>query len=107
MRKILKGDQVVVLAGKDRGKQGVVIRVLNDRVYVEGINILRKHKKPNPMKGELGGIVEQSMSIHVSNVSLLNPKTGMAHKVGFKKTQSGQKVRYFRSTDDLVQGREV
>ena len=102
-RKIRRDDEVVVLAGKDKGKQGKVFRVLNsdDRLVVEGINIVKKHVKPNPQLDEAGGIVEKEASIHVSNVALVNPATGKADRVGFR-FEDGKKVRVFKSNGELV-----
>lgn len=103
MRKIKKGDQVVILAGKDKGKQGAVLRVPGrDMVIVENINIVKKHAKANPMKGEPGGIVDKEMPMHVSNVAIFNPVTGKADRVGFKSLEDGRKVRYFKSNGEVV-----
>jgi large subunit ribosomal protein L24 len=102
-RKIRRDDEVVVLAGKDKGKQGKVIRVLacDDRVVVEGVNIVKKHTKPNPQLGEAGGIIEKEAAIHVSNVAVLNPATGKADRIGFR-VEDGKKVRVFKSNGELV-----
>ncbi|MGB3724674.1 MAG: 50S ribosomal protein L24 [Glaciecola sp.] len=102
-RKIRRDDEVVVLAGKDKGKQGKVLRVLasEDRVYVEGVNIVKKHQKPNPQAGEPGGIIDKEASIHVSNIALVNPATGKADRVGFR-MEDEKKVRFFKSNGDLV-----
>lgn len=103
MRKIRKGDQVVILAGRDRGKRGTVLAVRDDgRVSVDGINIVRKHQKPNPARGIEGGIVEKPMPIHGSNVALFNPATGKADKVGFRLLADGRKVRFFKATNEVV-----
>ncbi len=104
MSKIRKGDQVVVLTGKDKGKRGTVLRVVteSDRAVVEGVNRVKKHTKPNPMKGTTGGIVEQEMSIHVSNIALFNPATSKADRVGFKILDDKRKVRVFRSNGEAV-----
>ena len=103
MRKIRKGDDVVVIAGKDKGKRGNVIRVLpEDRLVVENINIIKRHTKPNPQRGQAGGIVEKEASIHVSNVALFNPGTGKADRVGVRQLEDGRKVRYFKSTNEVV-----
>lgn len=103
MRKIKQGDTVVVLAGKDKGKQGNVLRVLpDDRVLVEKINIVKKHVRPNPNKGEQGGIVDKEAPLHVSNVALYNPHTGKADRVGIKVLEDGRKVRYFKSNGEVV-----
>ncbi len=104
MRKIKRGDEVVVITGKDRGKRGKVLRVVGDRVIVEGVNIVKKHQKPNPVLGIEGGIVEREAPIHISNVMLFNPKTGRGDRVGFKFLENGRKVRYFKSTGDIVEG---
>jgi large subunit ribosomal protein L24 len=101
--KIRKGDDVIVLAGKDKGKRGTVLRTLEDeRVVVENINLAKKHMKPNPNKGEPGGIVEKEMPLHVSNVALYNPATDKADRVGFKSLEDGRKVRYFKSNGEVV-----
>ena len=103
MDKIKRGDEVVVLAGKDKGKRGKVVkRAVNDRVVVEGINIVKKHQKPNPMKDIPGGIVEKQMPIHISNVGLYNPQTNKADRVGFRFLEDGRKVRYFKSTQEII-----
>jgi large subunit ribosomal protein L24 len=103
MRRIKKGDQVVVLAGKDRGKRGVVLGIEDDdRVLVEGVNMVKKHQKPIPMRQIAGGIVEKPMPIHVSNIALLNPATNRAEKVGFRLLADGRKVRYFKATNEVV-----
>lgn len=103
MRKIKKGDQVVVLAGKDKGKQGTVLRVIDDqKVVVENINMVKKHAKGNPMKGEPGGILDKEMPMDISNVAIFNPTTGKADRVGFKILEDGRKVRYFKSNDEVV-----
>jgi large subunit ribosomal protein L24 len=103
MNKIRKGDNVIVLAGKDKGKRGAVLRrVDEERVLVEGINKVKKHAKPNPLKNQPGGILEKEMPIHVSNVALLNPQTQKADRVGFKIMEDGRKVRVFKSTGEMV-----
>jgi large subunit ribosomal protein L24 len=103
MNKIRKGDEVVVLAGKDKGRRGAVLRRVDDeRVVVEGVNRVKKHVRPNPMKGETGGIVEKEMPIHVSNVALFNPVQQKADRVGFKVLEDGRKVRFFKSNGELV-----
>ena len=102
-RKIRRDDEVVVLAGKDKGKQGKVLKVLpsEDRLVIEGVNLMKKHQKPNPQLGVAGGIVEKEASIHVSNVAVVNPKTGKADRVGFR-VEGEKKVRVFKSNGDLV-----
>jgi large subunit ribosomal protein L24 len=103
MRKIRKGDQVVVLTGRDRGKRGTVVRVHSDgRVTVENINLVKRHTRGNPLRGTAGGIVEKEMPIHVSNVGLFNPATRKADRVGFKVLEDGRKVRVFRSTGEVA-----
>jgi large subunit ribosomal protein L24 len=103
MRKIRKGDQVIILAGKDKGKRGAVIAVPEEgRVVVDGVNVVRKHQKPIPMKGVSGGIVEKAMPIHLSNVALYNPSTNKPDRVGFRLLADGRKVRYFKSTNEVV-----
>ena len=101
--KIRRDDEVVVLAGKDKGKQGKVLRVLiaDNRVIVEGVNLVKKHTKPNPQLGVAGGIVEKEASIHVSNVAIVNPGTGKADRVGFR-FEDEKKVRFFKSNGELV-----
>jgi large subunit ribosomal protein L24 len=105
--KIRKGDLVVVTAGKDKGKKGSVLRVLESKVLVEGLNRVKKHQRPNPVKGQTGGIVDKEMPLHVSNVALVNPATGKADRVGFKflEAQGGnapRKVRFFKSNGEVV-----
>ncbi len=103
MRKIRKGDDVIITAGKDKGKQGTVSRVMpNDRVVVGGINMVKRHTKPNPNAGVAGGIVDKEMPIHISNVALFNPITKKADRIGIKTLEDGKKVRYFKSNDEVV-----
>ncbi len=103
MDKIRKGDQVVVIAGKDKGKRGTVARRVDaDHVIVEGINRVKKHVKPNPVKGVVGGVVDKDMPLHISNVSLYNPATKRGDRVGFKLLEDGKKVRIFKSSGELV-----
>ncbi len=103
MNKIRKGDDVVVIAGKDKGKRGTVLSRLDDEhLVVEGVNRVKKHTKPNPMKGQPGGIVEKEMPIQVSNVALFNPGTQKADRVGFKLLDDGRKVRVFKSNGEVV-----
>jgi large subunit ribosomal protein L24 len=104
MEKIRKGDGVVVIAGRDKGKRGTVIRRLDDEMLlVEGVNRVKKHVRPNPMKGDQGGIVEKEMPIHQSNVALFNPATQKADRVGAKVLEDGRKVRVFKSNGELVE----
>lgn len=102
MKRIKKGDQVIVIAGKDKGRQGTVLKVADDRVLVETINMAKKHTKPNPMAGVEGGIVDVAMPLDVSNVMLLNPMTNKGDRVGFKTLDDGRKVRYFKSNGEVV-----
>ena len=103
MNKIRKGDQVVVTTGKDKGKRGTVLRVLpTSKVVVEGINRVKKHQKPNPMKGMTGGIVEKEMALHVSNVAIFNSASSKADRVGFRVLEDGRKVRFFKSNGEVV-----
>ncbi len=104
MEKIRKGDEVIVIAGKDKGKRGTVLRrVDEDHLVVEGVNRVKKHVRPNPVKGVTGGIVEKDMAIHISNVALVNPATGKAERVGFKLLEDGKKVRVFKSSGQTVE----
>ena len=103
MEKIRKGDQVVVIAGKDKGKRGTVTRRVDaERVGVEGINRVKKHVKPNPGKGVVGGVIDKEMPLHISNVSLYNPATKKGDRVGFKLLDDGKKVRVFKSNGEVV-----
>jgi len=103
MQKIKKGDDVVVLVGKDKGKRGTVVRIVDDRrVVVENVNMVKKHQKPNPQKGEPGGIIEKEMSLDLSNVGLYNPERGGADRVGIKILGDGRKVRVFKSNGEVV-----
>ena len=102
MNKIRKGDEVIVLTGRDKKRRGTVLqRIDDDHVLVEGINVVKKHVRPNPMQGTTGGIVEKTMPIHVSNVALYNPATGKGDRVGIKEVD-GRKVRIFRSNGEVV-----
>jgi large subunit ribosomal protein L24 len=103
MRKLKKGDEVIVIAGRDKGKIGEVLQVLdNDRMLVNDVNIVKRHTKPNPMKGQQGGIIEMEAPINVSNLAIYNPETKKADRLGFKQLQDGRKVRYFKSTGEVV-----
>ena len=108
MQKIRKGDTIVVTTGKERGKRGTVLRVLESgKVLVEGLNRVKKHQRPNPVKGQTGGIIDKEMALHLSNVMLLNPATGKGDRVGFKflEAQGGaapRKVRFFKSNGEVV-----
>ena len=103
MNKIRQGDEVVVIAGKDKGRRGMVARRVDaGRVVVEGVNRVKKHVRPNPMKGEVGGIVEKEMPIDISNVALFNPAARKGDRVGIKELEDGRKVRFFKSNGELV-----
>lgn len=104
MQKIRRGDDVVVVAGRDKGKRGMVLQRLDEQsLLVEGVNRVKKHVKPNPMKGVTGGIQEKEMPIHLSNVALFNPATQKGDRVGVKVLEDGRKVRVFRSNGELVE----
>ena len=103
MEKIRKGDDVIVIAGKDKGKRGSVVRCVDSEfVVVEGVNRVKKHVKPNPVKGVVGGVVDKDMPLHISNVALFNPVTKKADRVGFRVLEDGNKVRVFKSSGELV-----
>ncbi len=103
MNKIRKGDEVIVIAGRDKGKRGTVVsRADEERLVVEGVNLVKKHAKPNPMKGIAGGIIDKAMSIHQSNVAIFNAATGKADRVGVKVNEDGSKVRVFKSTGEEI-----
>jgi large subunit ribosomal protein L24 len=103
MRRIRKGDEVVVIAGKDKGKRGNIVRVMPDgRVVVSDVNMVRRHTKPNPGRGVPGGIIDKEMPVDASNVMLYNPQTSKGDRVGFRTLEDGRKVRYFKSTSEVV-----
>ena len=103
MNKIRKGDEVIVRTGKDKGRRGTVLQVFDDgRVLVEGVNIAKKHTKPNPQLGEQGGILDKAMPLEASNVMVFNPKSKKGERVGFRVEDDGSKVRVFRGTGDVV-----
>jgi len=104
MRRIKRGDEVEVITGKDKGRRGKVVRVLADKekVVVENINMVKRHTRPNPMRNEPGGIIDKEMPLHISNVALVNPNTDKIDRVGFKVLEDGRKVRYFKSTGEVV-----
>jgi large subunit ribosomal protein L24 len=103
MEKIKKGDDVIVTTGRDKGKRGTVLRIVDARhLVVEGVNRVKKHQRPNPMKGLTGGIVDKDMPIDISNVALFNPQTKKADRVGFKLMEDGRKVRVFKSNGEMV-----
>ncbi len=103
MNKIRKGDEVIVIAGRDKGKRGkVVLRSDEERLVVEGVNLVKKHAKPNPMKGIAGGIIDKTMPIHQSNVAIYNPAAGKADRVGIKVLADGKKVRVYKSSGEEI-----
>jgi large subunit ribosomal protein L24 len=102
MRKIRKGDEVIVLTGKDKGKRGTVLRVLEEKLVVEGVNRVRKAVKPNPMRGTTGGFQDKDMPIHLSNVALFNAATGKGDRVGIKTLEDGRAVRFFKSNGEVL-----
>ena len=103
MQRIKKGDEVVVISGRDKGKRGTVLRRVDaEHVVVEGVNRAKKHQRPNPAKNQTGGIVDKDMPIHVSNIALFNPATKKADRVGFKSLDDGRKVRVFKSNGEQV-----
>ena len=105
MRKIKKGDNVVVIAGRDKGKRGDVARVVDDtHVVVNGVNQVKRHTKPNPMKNQPGGIVTKEVPIHVSNVAIWNPVTQKPDRIGFKLMEDGRKLRFFKSNGEQING---
>ncbi len=102
MRRIKRGDEVIVIAGKDKGRQGKVIRILENRVVVEGINMVKRHTKANPGRNVSGGILEREAPLHISNVMLFNPTTSKGDRVGFRTLEDGRKVRFFKSNNEVV-----
>ena len=103
MQRIKRGDEVIVIAGKDRGRRGTVINVLEkDRILVEGVNVAKKHQKPNPNAGVQGGIIEKEMPLHASNVMIFNSVTGKGDRIGVKTLEDGKKVRFFKSNKEVV-----
>ena len=103
MRKIKKGDNVIVITGKDKGKRGTVLRVVDlEHLLIEGANRVKKHQRPNPMKGTTGGIVDREMPLHVSNVAIFNPATKKADRVGIKLLDNGRRVRCYKSNGEVI-----
>ena len=103
MEKIRKGDEVIVITGRDKGKRGAVMRRVDEtHVLVEGVNMVKKHQRPNPMKGETGGIVDKTMPIDQSNVMLFNAAVGKGDRVGIRLLEDGKKVRFFKSNGEIV-----
>ena len=104
MNRIKKGDQVIVIAGADKGKKGEVVRIAGDKLVVQNINLVKRHTKPNPQAGQAGGVIEREAPIHISNVMLFNPATGKGERIGFKVLEDGRKLRVFRSSGEAIDG---
>jgi large subunit ribosomal protein L24 len=102
MNKIRKGDEIVVIAGRDKGRRGTVIRVLDDKVFVENINMVKRHTKPNPQRNVQGGIIEKEAALEISNVMLWNPVAKKGDRVGIRTLADGRKVRFFKSNKEVV-----
>ena len=103
MNKIIKGDDVIVLAGRDKGKRGTVLRILNDRqLLVDSVNVVKKHVRPNPNKGETGGIIQKEMPVALSNVAVYNPNSSKGDRIGIKWLEDGRKVRFFKSDGEVI-----
>ncbi|MDC0542717.1 50S ribosomal protein L24 [Methylophilaceae bacterium] len=103
MNKIRKGDKVILNTGKDKGKQGIVLNILkNNRVVVEGLNMVKKHTKPNPAKGDQGGLVSKEMPVNISNIAIFNTKSNKTDKVNFKELKDGKKIRIYKSTQEAI-----
>ncbi len=102
MSKIKRNDDVIVIAGKDKGARGSVLKVIGDRVVVSGVRKVKKHQKPNPIQGVQGGIVEMEAPLHVSNIAIFNPTSSKADRVGYKVLEDGKKVRVFKSSGELI-----
>jgi len=104
MNRIKKGDEVIVTAGKDKGKRGDVVRMAGDKLVVSNVNVIKRHTKPNPQAGQPGGVIEREAPIHISNVMLFNPATGKGERIGFKVLEDGRKLRVFRSSGESIDG---
>ena len=102
MNRIRKGDQVIIIAGADKGKKGEVVRVAGDKVVVQNVNVIKRHTKPNPQAGVAGGVVEREASMHISNIALFNPASGKGERIGFKVLEDGRKLRVFRSSGEAL-----
>tara|TARA_B110000438_G_scaffold231639_1_gene227037 strand:- start:93 stop:410 length:318 start_codon:yes stop_codon:yes gene_type:complete len=103
MKKLKKGDSVIIISGKDKGKKGEILRIIEpDKLVISNINLAKKHVKPNPNKQETGGILEREMPMHISNIMILNPLTKKGDKIGFKKLEDGKKVRIYKSNQEVI-----
>ena len=103
MKKLKKGDSVIIISGKDKGKKGEILRIIEpDKLVISNANLAKKHVKPNPNKQETGGILEREMPMHISNIMILNPLTKKGDKIGFKKLEDGKKVRIYKSNQEVI-----
>jgi large subunit ribosomal protein L24 len=102
VNKIRKGDQVIAITGKDKGKRGTVVRVLEGAVLVQGLNVVKKHQKPNPIRGQVGGIIDREMPLDISNIALFNPATQKGDRVGIRVLEDGRRVRFFKSNGEVI-----
>jgi len=102
VNKIRKGDEVIAITGKDKGKRGTVIKVLEGAVLVQGINVVKKHQKPNPIRGQVGGIIDREMPLDISNIALFNPATQKGDRVGIRTLEDGRRVRFFKSNGEVI-----
>jgi len=102
VNKIRKGDEVIAITGKDKGKRGTVVKVLEGAVLVQGMNVVKKHQKPNPIRGQVGGIIDREMPLDISNIALLNPATQKADRVGIRVLEDGRRVRFFKSNGEVI-----
>ena len=102
MHKIRKGDEVIAVTGKDKGKRGTVLKVLEGAVLVQGVNVVKKHQKPNPVKGQVGGIIDREMPLDISNIALFNPATQKGDRVGIRTLEDGRRVRFFKSNGEVI-----
>ncbi len=102
MNKIRKGDEIIAITGKDKNKRGTVLKVLDGKVVVQGINVVKKHQKPNPVRGQVGGIIDLEMPINISNIALFNPATQKGDRVGIRTLEDGRRVRFFKSNGEVI-----
>jgi large subunit ribosomal protein L24 len=102
VHKIRKGDEVIAVTGKDKGKRGTVLKVLEGAVLVQGVNVVKKHQKPNPVKGQVGGIIDREMPLDISNIALFNPATQKGDRVGIRTLEDGRRVRFFKSNGEVI-----
>jgi len=102
VNKIRKGDEVIAITGKDKGKRGTVVKVLEGAVLVQGMNVVKKHQKPNPIRGQVGGIIDREMPLDISNIALFNPATQKGDRVGIRVLEDGRRVRFFKSNGEVI-----